>query len=263
MNQKPQTINIDAESELARVLGTTVGLLIKLMTFRKNVSSGLQSAADQSTEVARKLFQSYSGTGEFDNWLVEGASWDDFLKILDSDPDSYKGKQIESNQSIIDAACIVFAHGILDDSISGYLKVVSMASPHFWDNYLGEKTRTLKVIKENTFEQIRDEILQKNLGKEIEMLSFPRKLELLHEIAAVQEDERFLENDFAYEKDRIWKFHNTRKNIVHGCDWDSHSFNFTTEYYYWFLLNSYLASLVCTKTGIKLSTKIAGQYIHK
>lgn len=263
MNQSPQPINIDAESELARVLGTTTKLLIKLRSFRKIVSSGLPYGADQSTIAARELFERYSKTGEFDDWFVDGASWDDLLQLINSDPDSYRDKQVESNQSIIDAACIVFAHGILDDNVYGYLKVTSMASPALWDSCLENKKVEFKAIKEKTYEQIREKTLTRLLDKEIELLSFPKKLALLHEISAVQESEKFLESNFTYEQKRLWKFHSIRKCIVHGCDWDSHSFDFSTEYDYWFRLNYYLASLVCTKTGIKLSPKIAGQYMFK
>jgi hypothetical protein len=263
MNQSPQPINTDAESELARVVGTTTKLLIKLRSFHKIVSSGLHSEADHFTKAARELLEGYSKTGEFNHWFVDGASWDDFLQLINSDPDSYRDKHVESNQSIIDAACIVFAHGILDDSVNGYLKVISMASPALWDSYLENKKVELKAIKGKTYEQIRKKTLRRLLDKENERLSFPNKLDLLHEISGVQEGEKFLENDFAYEQERLWKFHGIRINIVHGCDWDSHSFDFSTEYDYWFRLNYYLASLVCTKTGIKLSPKIAGQYFFE
>jgi len=261
MNQSPKPINIDAEYELARVFSTTWKLLIKLMSFRKMVSSGLPSGADQRFKASCELFERYSKTGEGNRYLVDGASWNDFLQTITSDPNYFRNKQIESNQSIIDAACIVFAHGILDDSVYGYLKVTSMASPALWDSYLENKKVEFKAIREKTYEQIREETLKRLLDKEIEPLSFPKKLDLLHEISTVQEGETFLESNFTYEKKRLSKFHGIRKNIVHGCDWDSHSFDFSTEYDYWFQLNAYLASLVCEKTGIKLSTKIAGQYL--
>lgn len=260
MNHSPKPIIIDAEYELARVFGTTWKLLIKLMSFRETVFSGLPSGVVRHNKVTRELLERYSAAGEYNHWFVDGFSWDYFFQKIDKDPDYFQNKNIESNQSIIDATCIVFAHGILDDSVFGYLKVTSLALPALWDSYLENKKVEYKVIRESKYEQIREETLKRLFDKEIEEKSFPKKLEILHEILTVQEGETFLESNFTYEKKRLYNFHEIRNKIVHDSDWDSHSFDFKTEYDYWFQLNAYLAALICEKTGIKLSKNIAGQY---
>jgi hypothetical protein len=261
MNKSPKLNIIDAENELSRVFGTTWKLLTKLMSFRKIVSSGLPFGAEQHEKVTREQLKKYSKIGEYNHWFKDGYSWDYFFQKIDSDPDYFRYKKIESNQRIVDAACIVFAHGILDDSVNGYLKVTSIALPSLWDSYLENKKVELKNIREMTYDKIREENLKRLFDKEIEQLSFPKKLELLHEISKVKEGETFLDNNFAFEKKRLWIFHEIKNKIVHGVDWDSHSFDFNTENDYWFVLNAYLASLVCEKTGIKISTKVAGQYL--
>lgn len=149
---------------------------------------------------------------------------------------------------------VVCSHGILDASAYGYLEVLSLASPDSFKTYIEKKQVFLKGIDRKTYRQLYKEEIKKYMVDEIGQSSLIAKFDKIHEITKPSNTRMKLEMN--YDRKKVEQFDTARHNIVHGNDWSGYAKDFTTvEFYYWILLNFYLARLVSEKTGLKLSSE--------
>lgn len=245
-----------AEVKLAQTCGTTLTLWNKLKRFYDIASCGLSSGVEQKILMESATMRHLVDTGELAKILYDpnDAQW--FLHLCDS-PEMYK-KTLETSQNIIDSACIVFAHGILEDCVYEYLATTAIASPERWECYVKRKKVELVTYKETSFEQIRNDKIERLLRSDVKRESLIDKLDRLHRITPPSEETQQMKA--SYDRERLVRFDRARQNIVHGNDWSSYLFDFAQEWDYWFSLNFYFACLVCVNTGLKLSTKIMGHY---
>jgi hypothetical protein len=245
-----------AEDKLAQTFGTTIALWHKLKRFNEIASGGLPSGVKEQIVIESATMRYLVETGDLAQYLYDPNDVKFFLNHCDS-PEMHQ-KTLETNQSIIDAACIVFAHGILEDCVYEYLTTTAIASPERWECYVKRKKVELVTFKEVSFEQIRNDKIEKLLGSDVKRESLIDKLDRLHRITPPVEDTK--KKKVSYDRERLVKFDRARQDIVHGNDWSSYSFNFAQEWDYWNVLNFYFAHLVCVNTGLKISTKRMGHY---
>lgn len=244
------------EAKLARACGTTLALWQKLKRFHDITSGGLPSGVERQIHLESTLLKDMVESGEFDRYLYDPSDGPEFVRLLESA--KMRAATAETNQSIIDAACVVFAHGILEGCVHEYLAVTAAASPERWECYIKGKRIELATLKDKSFEQICESLIERLLRGEVKRESLISKLDRLHRIAPPGQASQGMK--VSYDRERLVAFDEARHKIVHGNDWRSYSFNFAEEWSYWYGLNYYFASLVCENTGVKLSTKIMGQY---
>ena len=245
-----------AEDKLAQTCGITVALWHKLKRFYNIASNGLSSGVEQQIIIESTTMRHMVETGELAQYLYDPNDAQLFLRLCNS-PEMHQ-KTLETNQNIIDAACIVFAHGILEDCVHEYLATTAVASPERWECYVKRKKVELVNFKEASFEQIRNDKIEKLLGTDVKRESLIDKLDRLQRIAPPSEETQQMV--VSYDRERLVRFDRARQNIVHGNDWSSYLFDFAQEWDFWNGLNFYFACLVCVNTGLKLSTKRMGHY---
>lgn len=246
-----------AEDKLAQTCGTTTALWLKLKRFYYIAIGGLPSGVKLQIGTESATMKDLVETGELAKYLYDPNDAQFFLSLCDS-PEMHQ-TTLETSQSIIDSACIVFAHGILEDCVYEYLTTTAIASPERWECYVKRKKVELITFKEVSFEQIRNDKIEKLLGSDVKRESLIDKLDRLHRIAPPSEETQQMV--VSYDRERLVRFDRARQNIVHGNDWSSYLFDFAQEWDYWNGLNFYFACLVCVNTGLKLSPKRMGLYL--
>jgi len=248
-----------AEVKLARACGTTVALWQKLKRFHEIASGGLPSGVERQVHLESTLLRNMVESGELDRYLYDPSDGPEFVRLFESA--KMRAVTAETNQSIINAACVVFAHGILEGCVHEYLAVTAAASPERWECYIKGKKIEVATLKDESFEQVCESMIERLLGREVKRESLISKLDRLHRIAPPGQYSQGMK--VSYERERLVAFDEARHKIVHGNDWRSYAFDFAEEWSYWYRLNFYFACLVCENTGVKLSTKIMGQYLWK
>jgi hypothetical protein len=245
-----------AEEKIARTCGTTLALWNKLQRFYFIASNGLSSGVNQQVHVESSALRHSIDTGEFIKYLYDPNDVQEFLRLADSL--EMRQRTLEISQNIVNAACIVFAHGILEACVYEYLSATAIASTERWECYVKRKKVELITLMDMSFEQIRSDKIKKLLSNDVKRESLIDKLDRLHRIAPPGIEVKQMK--VSYDRNRLVRFDKARQQIVHNIDWSSYSFDFLQEWHYWYGLNFYFACLVCASTGLKLSAKRSGQY---
>ncbi len=246
----------NAEIEISKIFGTGFRLLQSILSFYNTATAGL---SDGSREQILKMWESMVylyNTKELHTLLKEPESAKESLQKINENLPVMQQKLQDDVQKNINAASIVFAHGVIEEFVNGYLTITSQIKPESWEYLIRYKEMKIESFKNNSYEEIRNKAIKKLLQQEIRYKPLIGKLDLLHKITPPQGDILSSNDSFSYDRNRIIKLDNIRHQIVHGNDWDITSINFKIEYDYWFRLNSYLAALVCKGTGLKIFANI-------
>lgn len=241
------------ESELNYVHWTTFQLLGKLSSFYSTLLKGLPHGVDSAMSDTKKLYKQLYEDGTLATLLKDPSKVEETYKTTEERMGQLYQKLKDDTKKALDGTAIVFAHGILDAGVYGYLEVLSLASPDSFESFIGKKQVYLTDTKSKTYDQLYKEKVKEYMEDVIEKSSLMFKLDKIHEITRPANTQ--MNRAVNYDRDRIDQFDVTRHKIVHGNDWGSYSIDFTKESYYWTLLNFYLLKLVAHKTGLKLSNE--------
>jgi len=213
-----------ATKELCRVFATTVSLLGRLSTFYTVATSGLHAGAKRQMEANWQIFVQMYQSGELSGFLKEPDKVDEYINIVKQKLPELLQNTLNTAQSSVDAACIVFAHSILDACVYGYLTVTSLSSPWSWECYVERKKIELRAYKTQSYKDLLNAEIQDLLKSKVERESLLYKLDLLHKIAPPKGD-KWISMGYSYERERLVQFDETRHKIVHGNDWSYYSRN--------------------------------------
>jgi len=249
--------NQDAQKEFLRVFYTTMGLFNKLSVFHsiaiKGTGSGVEEEVKKQVEFINKEFD--DETLKTVMGIEDAGQKKTFMEhLIDQMPKRITPEFTNLSEAAVEAACIVFAHGIVDACTYEYLNVISLAAPNLWDSWIEMKEIKIELSKAKklTYEQLRDERIRTFLEKKVERESLCYKLDLLHKIAPPEPEIIYSVYAYKYDKERILQLDNTRHNIVHKNIWEHEWFDFEEELKYWNFLNNYLSKLVTYNTSLEL-----------
>ena len=250
-----------AEDEFARVCATTTTLLIRLKRFYEIASSCLPNGVQKQKVEDYTFLNNMAKSGELEFYLVDGVSSQDFLRIYQQRANEIYESTFQESQNIVDSAAIVFAHGIIEACVYGYLTVTSIARPDLWECYVKRKQVELKNVKSTSFEEIRKDKIDELL-RSVERESLVDKLDRFHKIAPPEPGTQE-KLGFYYDRDHLVRLDDIRQKVVHGNDWSSYKFIFAQDWHYWHGLNFYLAYLVHRKSGLNLSPEKCAEYMKE
>jgi len=247
------------EDELNRTFWTTFKLWGKLSSFYSVMLKGLPHGADVEINELKETGEEMYKNGQLGNFLTDPSKVEDFYAIIESQMEQTHQRIKTEAKNALDAAAIVYAHGILDASAYGYLEVLSLASPKSFETYIGKRHVCLSDVGSKSYEQLYKEKIDDFMKKTVEKNSLIYKLDKLHEIT--KPTNTLINPSNKYDRDRLDKFDKIRHDIVHGNDWSRYSIDFIKESFYWNILNFYLLRLVVHKTGLKLSQEGGNRYL--
>jgi hypothetical protein len=246
------------EDELNRVYWTTFQLWGNLSSFYSIMLNGLPYGSNIQISELEETGDELYKTGTLASMLTEPEKVHDFYEMLKKQKQQVHQRITANAKKALDAAAIVYAHGILDASAYGYLEVLSLASPDSFRIYTGGKQVSLSDVESKSYDQLHKVKIKEFMEKIVENSSLIYKLDKLHEITKPTNTN--LNPEHKYEREKLVAFDKARHNIVHGNDWSSYSMDFTKEFYYWNLINFYLLRIVVEKTGLKLSREGGNKY---
>ncbi len=246
------------ENELNRVFWETFKLLGNLSTFYSVMLNGLPRGSDIQISELEGFSDELYINGTLAKMLTKPGKVNEFYKIIKEQKRQVHQKIQHDTKRALDAAAIVYSHGILDASAYGYLEVLSLASPDSFRTYTETKQVSLSDVSSKSYDQLHKKKIKEFMEKTVENSSLIYKLDKLHEITKPTNTN--MSPEHKYERGKLVDFDKARHNIVHGNDWSSYAINFTQECFYWNLLNFYLLRLVEAKTGLKLSQEGGNKY---
>jgi hypothetical protein len=139
------------------------------------------------------------------------ATWDEDTKnILRT---AMTAGVMTSAKAAVDAASIVFAHSVLDDTAWSYLRVCALACPADWEAIIAKKQISLASVREKSFEAVRNEKIKEKLD-ELERKPLLEKVELLLQLCKPPETYAPV-NNYVYDRDRLRQIDEVRNGIIH------------------------------------------------
>lgn len=161
---------------------------------------------------------------------------------------------IENAQAPIDAASLVFAHSVVDDSAWSYCEVTALAAPEDWEPYVENKKLDLKQIREQKYEDLLREAVKRRL-EQLRNESLLQKADLLHMIC--KPPAKFAPiNNYAYDRKRLQRIDENRHQIVHGNRLGGAVPTIEADLEYIGKTANYFMSLVNQRYGIRLDPMI-------
>jgi len=239
------------EAELNTVFFRTFQLLGKLSTIYSCLSNGLSVGTVATMSELETSAKQFFEDGTLASFIKDPSKVDIFYGLVKGQMENATERIQATTRRVLDGMAIVYAHGIIDAGVYGYLEVLSLATPEAFKKYIENKQVTLTDIESKPYEQLYKEKLNEYMEKVVERNSLISKLRMVHDI--VNPTDTHMNRTTIYDEERIGRFDEARHKIVHGNDWSNYSINFTTESFYWDMLNFYLCHLVCYKTGLRLS----------
>lgn len=239
------------ENELGHVFWTAFMQLSKLSNFYSIMLKGLPHGTNKQMSELEATTEMLCEDGTLASWLTNPEKIDNFCEMIKKQmPQIYQRTESDAKR-MLDATAIVFAHGILDACVYGYLEVLSLASPESFKIYTQKKQVSLSDVESKSCDQLYEGKIKEFMTGTVENSSLMYKLDKLLEITKPTSAQ--MNPEHKYDKERLVKFDKARHDIVHGNNWKSYSIDFTNELYYWNLLNFYFIALVARTTGLKIS----------
>jgi hypothetical protein len=120
---------------------------------------------------------------------------------------------LSSASAAIDAASLVFAQSVVDDTAWSYLKVCATVDPTAWEGQIEDRKVGVKDFKTRSYEDVRAELIEARL-KQIGRESLLTKIDLLFKLCPPPKDFEPL-NNYTYDRSRIEKLDGQRHNMIH------------------------------------------------
>lgn len=121
---------------------------------------------------------------------------------------------VANSRAAIDAASLVFAQSMLDDSAWSYCRVCALVAPKDWEPLLEPKKIDYASVRDRSAEAIRDELLAATLSQ-LERESLLRKVDMLFRLCNPPADFTPIGN-YTFDRSRLEAIDNRRHRIIHG-----------------------------------------------
>jgi hypothetical protein len=114
----------------------------------------------------------------------------------------------------LDAACLIFAHSVLDSAALDWCRVCARAAPNDLLHRIDQKRFTVSEIKETSFPELQQRAIEQ-FFESLERESLIKKLDLMFELCRPRPGFQGLRG-YRYDRDRIVALDNLRHEFVHG-----------------------------------------------
>lgn len=215
----------DATQLCTRTFWWLVNRWVTLDTFRRLAKQGLAHVAPQVHAQCAASLEWARLSGDFARLFVSDGKLtpaEVAEKALDMTGGSatvaakMADAQLASQNFAIDAACLVFAHTMLDTVAHDFCRIVARAALHDYEPFVAGRKAKMEDIKALPYDDLLARQVDDYLAW-IEKESLLRKLDLLHKLC--QPGDAFRKNcEHRYERDRVEQLDAIRHDVVHGRD---------------------------------------------
>jgi len=211
-----------ANAHASRVFSWVVKRWGTLETFRRLAKAGIPIMKPALQEKCRKIVAGAESLGLYDvmfkkEGMTPAEAKVEFLNAIGgfgAMADQMAGYQITQHDFAVDAACLIFAHTIVDAAVAEHCRVISLVSPLHLERLVGRKTVALEEVRESGYEQLVRGKVEEYLDA-LDRRSLMEKVGILHDLCRPN-------SDFArrtgcvYDQERLQKLDRIRHDIVHG-----------------------------------------------
>ena len=211
-----------AEDVFAETFVNTLKGWSLVHSFRQVAAVGASHVVPQIERGWMEALNEFDAEGVFEKILVppDGATQgvkEKFFEVAGGLPamaQKMASGQMADHSYATDAASLVFAHSIVDSAAYDCCRTTGLISPDDWESAVEKKTFTLKDIKGEAYETLRERKLEKYF------LRLERK-SLLHKLAALRrvcKPPAGFSNmkGYSYDEGRISELDTLRHKVVHG-----------------------------------------------
>lgn len=177
---------------------------------------------------------------------------------LDGLTNKMAGVQVESYQKAIDAASLVFAHSILDDTTLEYCRVSSLIAPNDWEDVVIKKKVTVEEVKTKPYEAILKDLISEYIV-ELDKKSLLDKIDNLFKICRPPSGFSRMKN-YSFDRGRIEALDKMRHGIIHGDGPIITLPNGQEDIWYMNQTGHHLMSLVNNKYDLRIDPNIFIKY---
>jgi hypothetical protein len=176
------------------------------------------------------------------------SSWGDQLKQLIRT--AMTETAISNARRAVDAASLVFAQSMLDDSAWSYCRVCALIAPQDWEPFVEAKKVDFRTLSKQSAEAIRGELIQATLSQ-LERDSLLKKVEMLFRLCNPPKGFAPIEN-YSFDHARLDAIDNRRHSIIHADGLRNQLGNVDDDLTYVIKTGNYLMGLVNQKYGVRV-----------
>jgi len=177
---------------------------------------------------------------------------------LDGLTNHMAGAQVETFQKAIDAAFLVFAHSILDDTALEYCRVCSLVAPNDWEDVVIKKKVNVEEVKKKPYDAILKELINEYIV-ELDKKSLLDKVDNLFKICRPPGGFSNMKN-YSFDRGRIEALDKMRHSIIHGDGPIITLPNGKEDIWYMNQTGHHLMSLVNNKYDLRIDPNIIVKY---
>ncbi|MGA3373167.1 MAG: hypothetical protein ABSC48_15545 [Terracidiphilus sp.] len=206
----------DSEAIFSEAFGRFWSNWSYIMSLRQVAEVALPIAREALTPIHAQAVDTIAADPEYSKLFIKldgtQSPWNEKLKEFLCA--GMTNTAIANSRAAIDAASLVFAQSMLDDSAWSYCRVCALIAPKDWEQFLEKKTVDYASVRDHTADAIRDELLTKKL-KELEYKSLLEKVGMLFRLCKPPANFAPIE-DYTFDQKRLEAIDNRRNQIIHG-----------------------------------------------
>jgi hypothetical protein len=157
---------------------------------------------------------------------------------------------ISNARKAVDAASLVFAQSMLDDSAWSYCRACSLIAPGDWEPFLEAKKIDFVTVSTRSAEAIRDELIHAMLVQ-LERESLLKKVDMLFRLCNPPEGWSPVAN-YVFDRSRLEAIDSQRHRIIHADGLRDQLLNVEDDLTYVMKTSNYLMGLVNQKYGVRI-----------
>jgi hypothetical protein len=158
--------------------------------------------------------------------------------------------EVSNARKAIDAASLVFAQSMLDDSAWSYCQVCALIAPQDWEPFVEAKKIDFAAVRSKSSDAIRDELVQVALSQ-LERESLLKKVDMLFRLCNPPKGFAPIDN-YIFDRDRLEAIDNKRHLIIHANGLKAELQNIDDDLEYIRETSVFLMGLVHQKYGVQI-----------
>jgi len=208
----------EAEKLLHRTVSRCMNQWSFIVSFRESFRFGAEEARkSMQADRVKKLNDVLHGT-EYDI-LFFGRKEALLRKLPPSEELVAKATEttVREVETAVSAACVVFAHSVLDGAALDYCRVTALVAPRDWESVIEQRRIKLSEIRGLSYDQILEKELAEFFEKELENQSLLKKAD--HLFARCRPPQKFNPGflpSYTYDRERLERIDRYRHDVIHG-----------------------------------------------
>jgi hypothetical protein len=241
-----------AEEVFSETFGRFISNWSFVVSLRQISEVALPLAAGTLAPVHANAVEAISADPDYNKMFINldgsWSPWSEELKQLMSS--GITATAVSNARKAIDAASLIFAHSMLDDSAWSYCRVCALIAPQDWESFVEAKKVDFATVQGKSSDEIRGDLIQIALDQ-LERESLLKKVDTLFRLCNPPKDFAPIDN-YAFDRNRLEVIDNKRHQIIHANGLKAGLENIDDDLEYVKKTSNFLMGLVHRKYGVQI-----------